>query len=114
MSFFRKRKKRSKPEREVEASSRVKHPKKRKVTPVEVKILAIDALRAGIAPSEVCDLVGVSSSALGKWRKLYQEVLHLHDCGNDWDKLQTEVTTWLDQFAKRSPDLLRYVGLCPD
>jgi transposase-like protein len=40
---------------------------------VEVKLLAIDALKAGITSSEVCELIGVSNSALGKWRKLYQE-----------------------------------------
>lgn len=73
MSFFRKRKKRQKPERESETPSRVRHPKKGKVMPVEVKLLAIDALKAGIPPSEVCDLIGVSNSALGKWHKLYQE-----------------------------------------
>lgn len=38
-----------------------------------VKLLAIDALKAGITSSEVCELIGVSNSALGKWRKLYQE-----------------------------------------
>jgi transposase-like protein len=73
MSFLRKRKKKPKPAREAEATAPVKHPKKGKVTPVEVKLLAIDALKAGISSSEVCELIGVSNSALGKWRKLYQE-----------------------------------------
>ena len=73
MSFLRKGKKRKRSVPEAEAASPIKHPKKRKVTPVEVKLLAIDALKAGIPSSEVCDLIGVSSSAIGKWRKLYQE-----------------------------------------
>jgi transposase-like protein len=73
MSFLSKRKRRPKPALEAEATVPVKHPKKRKVTPVEVKLLAIDALKAGIPSSEICDLIGVSHSALGKWRKLYQE-----------------------------------------
>jgi len=73
MSFLRKRKKRKRPAPEAETIAPVKHAKKRKVTPVEVKLLAIDALKAGIASSEVCELIGVSNSALGKWRKLYQE-----------------------------------------
>jgi transposase InsO family protein len=60
------------PAPEIEGAT-IKHPKKRKITPVEVKLLAIDALKAGIASSEVCALIGVSHSALGKWRKLYQE-----------------------------------------
>ena len=40
---------------------------------MEVKLLAMDALKAGIPSSEVCELIGVSNSALGKWRKLFQE-----------------------------------------
>jgi len=73
MSFFGKRKKRKSSAPEAETTAGVKHPKKRKVTPVEVKLLAIDALKAGIPSSEVCELIGVTNSALGKWRKLYQE-----------------------------------------
>jgi len=48
------------------------------------------------------------------WRKLYQEVLHLHHFGDDWDGLRRAVEQWLTQFADGSVDLLRYVGLCPD
>ena len=73
MSFLRRGKKRKRPAPEVETTTPAKHPKKRKVTPVEVKLLAIDALKAGIPTTEVCELIGVSNSALGKWRKLYQE-----------------------------------------
>jgi transposase InsO family protein len=73
MSFLRKRKKRKRPALEAETTAPGKHRKKRKVTPVEVKLLAIDALKAGITSSEVCELIGVSNAALGKWRKLYQE-----------------------------------------
>jgi transposase InsO family protein len=72
MSFLRKRKKRKITTPEIKGAT-IKHPKKRKITPVEVKLLAMDALKAGIPSSEFCDLIGVSSSALGKWRKLYQE-----------------------------------------
>ena len=73
MSFFGKRRRRKRPTSEAETAAAVKHPKKRKVTPVQIKLLAIDALKAGIASSEVCELIGVTNSALGKWRKLYQE-----------------------------------------
>lgn len=47
------------------------------------------------------------------WRKLYQEVLHLHDFADCWDKLKVEVDSWLGQFADGSTELLCYVGLCP-
>lgn len=48
------------------------------------------------------------------WRKLYQEVLHLHDFVDRWNELQEEVASWLGQFVDGSTDLLRYVGLYPD
>jgi hypothetical protein len=47
------------------------------------------------------------------WRKLYQEVLHLHPWVNAWEHLQATVQTWLEQWADGSSALLRYVGLCP-
>lgn len=45
------------------------------------------------------------------WRKLKQEVLHMHRNGDDWDTLKARVTGFLDRFASGSPELLRYVGL---
>lgn len=48
------------------------------------------------------------------WRKLYQEVLHLHDFVDSWDDLKVTVTEWLSQYVDESPQLLHYVGLYPD
>ena len=45
------------------------------------------------------------------WRKLRQEVTHLHRWANDVPRLREEVERFLDQFASGSTDLLRYVGL---
>jgi DDE superfamily endonuclease len=45
------------------------------------------------------------------WRNLRQDVLHLHRFEDDWDSTKQAVTSFLDQFAHGSPDLLRYVGL---
>lgn len=45
------------------------------------------------------------------WRKLYADVLHLHRRATDWERLQQDVQTWLDQWAEPSPTLLRYTGL---
>jgi hypothetical protein len=48
------------------------------------------------------------------WRKLSQEVWHLHPWVDAWDQLQAVVQAWLDHYAAPSDDLLRYVGLaCP-
>jgi hypothetical protein len=48
------------------------------------------------------------------WRKLRQEVTHLHRWADDLDELRRQVDTFLEQFANGSQALLRYVGLCPD
>lgn len=45
------------------------------------------------------------------WRNLRQEVLHLHRFADDWDTTKQAVTSFLDQFAHGSSDLLRSVGL---
>lgn len=45
------------------------------------------------------------------WRKLYQDLLHLHSHSDDWEHLKSLVAAFLDQFASGSPELLTYVGL---
>jgi transposase len=47
------------------------------------------------------------------WRKLRQEVLHLHPWADRLVELRAAVDRFLDQFAPGSRDLLRYVGLSP-
>lgn len=49
------------------------------------------------------------------WRKLQQELLHLHRLADDFSKLRQEVNRFLHNYADGSLDLLRYVGLfAPD
>jgi transposase len=48
------------------------------------------------------------------WRKLKQEVLHMHPFADDWAGLQAAVQRWLDRHDRACPDLLRYVGLHPE
>jgi hypothetical protein len=45
------------------------------------------------------------------WRKLKQDVLHLHRLADDLKALRLLVTEFLQQFAAGSSELLRYVGL---
>lgn len=45
------------------------------------------------------------------WRKLKQELLHMHRYADRLDELREKVKSFLDQFAFGSNDLLRYVGL---
>ena len=47
------------------------------------------------------------------WRKLKQELLHLHRYSSAWAELPQQVEEWLEQFAKGSTALLHYVGLHP-
>lgn len=48
------------------------------------------------------------------WRKLKQEVLLMHQTGEDWDGLKKRVTDFLNSYSSGSPDLLKYVGLLPN
>ncbi len=48
------------------------------------------------------------------WRKLRQEVLHLHRLSDDWHTLQQRVRAFFETFAHGSQALLRYVGLLPN
>lgn len=45
------------------------------------------------------------------WRKLKQEVLHLHRKADDWKGLKQQVDNFLLALKAGSTDLLRYVGL---
>lgn len=44
------------------------------------------------------------------WRKLRQEVLHLHRLSDDWLTVQQRVADFFESFADGSQALLRYVG----
>lgn len=48
------------------------------------------------------------------WRKLKQDLLHLHPWADDLLLLRDKIDTFLRQFAQGSLDLLRYVGRSPD
>jgi hypothetical protein len=48
------------------------------------------------------------------WRKLRQDVLHLHRQADDLAGLRERVLVFLQQFQDGSPELLRYVGLLPN
>lgn len=45
------------------------------------------------------------------WRKLRQELLHVHRYEDDWAGLRQAVERWLGKFTNGSPSLLRYIGL---
>jgi DDE superfamily endonuclease len=45
------------------------------------------------------------------WRKLRQDLGHLHPWADDLPQLRTAVDAWLAAYDQPAPDLLRYVGL---
>ena len=45
------------------------------------------------------------------WRKVKQEVLHLHRYEDDWNGLKDRVLCYLNEFSTGSKDLLHYAGL---
>jgi len=45
------------------------------------------------------------------WRKLKQEMLRMHDFGDDWSGLQQAVADWLARAAADPQGLRRYTGL---
>ncbi len=45
------------------------------------------------------------------WRKLRQELGHLHAWADDLDRLRAELDRWLATYQQPSPALLHYVGL---
>jgi hypothetical protein len=47
------------------------------------------------------------------WKRLKQEILHLHDFEDDWCGLQHAVQCWLNRWLHGSLDLLHSVGLYP-
>jgi len=47
------------------------------------------------------------------WRWLKQDILHLHRLSDDWAALKQAVASFLDSFAGKSLELLRYAGLLP-
>jgi len=47
------------------------------------------------------------------WRKLRQELGHLHPWADDLDRLRAALDAWGARYAAPSPDLLHYVGLGP-
>ena len=45
------------------------------------------------------------------WRKLRQNLGHLHPFADDLPRLRAELDAWLARYHRPAPDLLRYVGL---
>ena len=45
------------------------------------------------------------------WRKMKQEVLHLHRYEDHWDELRDRMSNYLDHYSTGSAELLHYVGL---
>ena len=72
MAFFKRQRKRT--SRVIAKDTGPAKPvKKRRTFPTVVKLLAVDALEAGLSQTEVSEIVGAGASTLAKWRRLYIE-----------------------------------------
>jgi DDE superfamily endonuclease len=45
------------------------------------------------------------------WKRLKQEILHLHRQADNWEKLKEQIKEFLNQFHQESAELLQYIGL---
>lgn len=106
MAFWRRRK--EKVGASVEAAQPARVGRKRKVLPVEVKLLAMDAMEAGMTSGEVCELVGVSPSSIAHWRKLYQEggaqALMRQASNPGSGRICHELTRRIEQMRRDNPE----------
>ena len=77
MTLFSWKKKRSRPAPAEPTRPARKAPTRRgssrKIVPLQVKVLAMNALEAGLSSPEVAELAGVKPVSVDRWRKLHQE-----------------------------------------
>lgn len=45
------------------------------------------------------------------WRKLKQEIVHVHRYSDRWDEFKKRIRNFLEGYSTPSPELLQYVGL---
>jgi transposase InsO family protein len=77
MTLFSWKKKRSRPASAEPArparKARVRKLWPHKIVPLQIKLLAVNALEAGLTSTEVAELAGVKPISVERWRKLHQE-----------------------------------------
>ena len=73
MGFWKKRRKADKATEERPAKGKRSKKRKRRIAPVEVKIMAMEALESGLTVTEVAALAGVSTTSVHKWRKAWRQ-----------------------------------------
>ena len=82
--------------------------RKRKLVPVEVKLLAMEALEAGMTHTEACELLGVGISTVSHWRKLYTEggerALMKQASSPGASRICNELQRRIEQMRRDNPD----------
>ena len=75
MAFWSRKKKKEQREPSAESRPRARRSRARKTRflPLEVKLLALEALVAGLSPGAVAELAGVSPSTVSSWRRAYDQ-----------------------------------------
>ena len=73
MTLWRFKKRLQEPADRGQARKTKKSVKRSPPVAMEVKVLALEALEAGLSAQEAGELAGVSSATIQKWRNLYAE-----------------------------------------
>ncbi|MEZ4389048.1 MAG: helix-turn-helix domain-containing protein [Candidatus Krumholzibacteriia bacterium] len=71
MRLFKRKQTTPKSPPEVPAKTTGGAPKRRSVTPLEIKLLALDALQQGLTRGEVATIIGVAPVTVSGWQKKY-------------------------------------------
>jgi len=71
MRLFRRNKSTPPSAAEPTPKSQSSSPKRRPLLPLEIKLLALDALQQGLTRSEVAEIVGVATVTISAWQKKY-------------------------------------------
>lgn len=72
--FFKRKKKRQKVKSETKvSSSTARKGKKKTIVPLEVKLLAMEAIDTGLSAKEVAEMVGVAFSTVSKWCSVWRK-----------------------------------------
>ena len=70
--FFKKKKRKSSRNRETESSNKPSQPKKRKLLPLEVKLMVVEAMDSGLGAKDVAEIVEVSSHTVSSWFRTWK------------------------------------------
>ena len=108
MAFFRRKRKKKRAALPPEEETAKQKNQKKKFLPVEVKLLAAEAGVAGLAASDVSEIVGSGASTIQKWAKAYveggPEALMRKSTSAKARSLCTKLKRMIEQYRIENPE----------